>query len=43
MRVLSQPMVISRRKQTIWTPLYADFTTEVSKDVKGVSLWLENE
>ncbi|KAK3102553.1 hypothetical protein FSP39_012156 [Pinctada imbricata] len=35
MRVLSRPMVISRADHTIWTPLYADYTTEVSSQLTG--------
>ncbi|XP_033745436.1 voltage-dependent calcium channel subunit alpha-2/delta-3-like isoform X2 [Pecten maximus] len=33
LKVLSRPMVIQRKRNAIWTPLYADYSTEVSPDL----------
>ncbi|XP_069110097.1 voltage-dependent calcium channel subunit alpha-2/delta-3-like, partial [Argopecten irradians] len=33
LKVLSRPMVIQRKGNAIWTPVYADYSTEVSPDL----------
>ncbi|XP_060080989.1 voltage-dependent calcium channel subunit alpha-2/delta-3-like [Ylistrum balloti] len=33
LKVLSRPMVIQKKRNPIWTPVYADYSTEVSPDL----------